>query len=196
MPGGWLEVVAGHDDRDRGHARDGRFTLHGLEPDVEVPAFFLEPERKLGATCPVLGQVRGERPGHGPARALRHGAGRGSSGPTASRSPGSRRAPSPRWSSPPGRRPREARRRTDPLFAEEAIRGQARPGQLRAANSGRTPRAGLTFPALIPAPYRIVDHTPAFDGGEPAIRKEFTVKPGETIDLGDILIDQARKEGR
>ncbi len=53
----------------------------------------------------------------------------------------------------------------------------------------------LTLPALIPgATYRIEDFTPAFGGGDPVIRKEFTVKPGETIDLGDILI--ARPQGR
>ena len=53
----------------------------------------------------------------------------------------------------------------------------------------------LTLPALIPgATYRIEDFTPAFGGGDPAIRKEFTVKPGETIELGDIVI--ARPRGR
>ena len=47
----------------------------------------------------------------------------------------------------------------------------------------------LTLPALIPgATYRVEDFTPAFGGGDPAIRKEFTVRPGETIDLGDIVI--------
>ncbi len=46
---GWNVI----DDRDRGHVRDGRFTLHGLDPgdNAEVPVFFLEPDRKLGATA-------------------------------------------------------------------------------------------------------------------------------------------------
>ena len=33
-----------------GTARDGRFELHGLDPDAEVPVHFLEPKRKLGTT--------------------------------------------------------------------------------------------------------------------------------------------------
>ena len=51
----------------------------------------------------------------------------------------------------------------------------------------------LALPALIPgATYRVVDLTAAFAGGEPAIRKEFTVKSAETLDLGDILIAKPR----
>ncbi|MGP0069121.1 MAG: hypothetical protein ACLQGP_36660 [Isosphaeraceae bacterium] len=44
----------------------------------------------------------------------------------------------------------------------------------------------VTFPALIPgATYQIQDHS---DEGNGHLRKEFTVKPGETLDLGDIPI--------
>jgi hypothetical protein len=47
--------------------------------------------------------------------------------------------------------------------------------------------------ALIPgASYRILDRTAAFGGGDLAIRKEFTVKPREAFDLGDILIAMPR----
>ena len=47
------------------------------------------------------------------------------------------------------------------------------------------------FPALIPgATYRIVDQTTARNPNGPQLRKEFTVKPGETLDLGDILIEK------
>ena len=53
----------------------------------------------------------------------------------------------------------------------------------------------LTLPALIPgATYRIQDLTPALGGGDPVIRKEFAVKPGETLDLGDVVI--ARPQAR
>jgi hypothetical protein len=53
----------------------------------------------------------------------------------------------------------------------------------------------LTLPALIPgATYRIQDFTPLFGGGDPVIRKEFTVQSGETLDLGDIVI--ARPQAR
>ena len=52
----------------------------------------------------------------------------------------------------------------------------------------------VTFPALIPgATYRVVDRSAFYAGGEQEIRKEFTVKPGEALDLGDILIAKPRR---
>ena len=42
-----------------GNARNGRFELHGLDPDADVPVYFLEPKRKLGATVLLPGQVGG-----------------------------------------------------------------------------------------------------------------------------------------
>jgi hypothetical protein len=51
----------------------------------------------------------------------------------------------------------------------------------------------ITFPALIPgASYRIVDRATIQSGAR--IRKDFTVKPGETLDLGDILIEKPRAQ--
>ena len=52
-----------------------------------------------------------------------------------------------------------------------------------------------TLPDLIPgAPYRILDFSTnnVRDKGS-QIRKDFTVKPGETIDLGDILIEKPQE---
>ena len=47
------------------------------------------------------------------------------------------------------------------------------------------------LPALIPgSTYRIIDQTTARTPDGPQLRKEFTVKPGETLDLGDILIEK------
>ena len=49
----------------------------------------------------------------------------------------------------------------------------------------------ITLPVLIPgATYRITDVTTARDPAGPQLRKEFTVKSGETLDLGDILIEK------
>jgi hypothetical protein len=50
----------------------------------------------------------------------------------------------------------------------------------------------ITLPALIPgALYRILDFSTVNDQQKRAqIRKDFTVKPGETLDLGDILIEK------
>ena len=38
-------------------ARDGRFEIHGLESGAEVPVFFLDPKRKLGATASFSGKM-------------------------------------------------------------------------------------------------------------------------------------------
>ncbi len=55
-----------------------------------------------------------------------------------------------------------------------------------------TPDAGghIRLPALIPgASYRIIDYTETHPGPDgPPIRKEFTVAPGQTVELGDILV--------
>ena len=36
--------------------RNGRFEIHGLAPDAEVPVYFLEPKRKLGAVVNLSGK--------------------------------------------------------------------------------------------------------------------------------------------
>ena len=50
----------------------------------------------------------------------------------------------------------------------------------------------VNLPDLIPgAMYRIVDFSTTDDQAKGAqIRKDFTVKPGETLDVGDILIEK------
>ena len=49
----------------------------------------------------------------------------------------------------------------------------------------------LVLPALIPgATYRFIDDTTFFDPAGPQVRKEFTVQPGETLDLGEIHIEK------
>jgi hypothetical protein len=46
----------------------------------------------------------------------------------------------------------------------------------------------VIFPVLIPgATYQILDVS---NEGVRPIRKEFTIKPGETLDLGDIRIEK------
>ncbi len=82
--GGWKvwNVVY---DRGRGHVHDGRFALHGLDADVEVPAYFLKPERRLGATV----RFSGRSSAGGPVTVRLEPCGtarRGWSGPTASHS--------------------------------------------------------------------------------------------------------------
>ena len=50
----------------------------------------------------------------------------------------------------------------------------------------------ITLPALIPgALYRIIDFSTVNDQDKGIqIRRDFTVKPGETLDLGDIRIEK------
>ncbi len=53
----------------------------------------------------------------------------------------------------------------------------------------------ITLPALIPgALYRISDYSIVNDEKGIQVRKDFTVKPGETLDLGDILIEKPQTE--
>ena len=54
-----------------GITHDGRFELHGLDPNAEVLVSFLEPKRKLGATVHAPGQIGSRRTDHRQARALR-----------------------------------------------------------------------------------------------------------------------------
>jgi hypothetical protein len=52
----------------------------------------------------------------------------------------------------------------------------------------------VTFSVLIPgAGYRMLVRTAAFGGGDLAIRRAFTLKPGEALDAGDILIAMPRR---
>lgn len=52
----------------------------------------------------------------------------------------------------------------------------------------------ITLPALIPgALYRISDYSTVNDRAKGVqVRKDFTVQPGETLDLGEISIENTR----
>jgi hypothetical protein len=53
----------------------------------------------------------------------------------------------------------------------------------------------IVFPALIPgATYRVSNRARARRADPPPVPKEFTVKPGETLDLGDIPIEKPREQ--
>ena len=105
--GGWkLFILIG--DHSRSSLRDGRFILHGLDPNSadEVPAFFLEPERKLGADRSVLGAIGRQWAGHGSTRTVRYG-----QAPAGhARGQATRSASRPGWAGLPGRGPRTAAR--------------------------------------------------------------------------------------
>ena len=75
------------------------------------------------------------------------------------------------------------------LFAEETDLNQV--DSINYANDLVSDAEGrLTLPVLIPgAAYRFLDYTMGRQA-VPQVRKEFTVKPGETLDLGDIRIEK------
>jgi beta-lactamase regulating signal transducer with metallopeptidase domain len=188
---GWKEWRV-FDERHRGHARDGRFTLHGLEPDVEVPAYFLEPGRKLGAVARFSGRsaangpvvVRLEPCGTARARLV------GPDGKSLARYPA---APLVSMVIAPGPPYLGSSAKDGPPFAQEESVNRLDPVNYTGMHPSDA-QGRVIFPALIPgAAYRIVDYTPAVDGRDDIVRKEFTVKPGETLDLGDILIARPRQ---
>jgi hypothetical protein len=191
--GGWESwTVMTNTDRGRGHIRDGRFALHGLEPDVEVAACFLDPVRKLGAMARFSGRseangpitVRLEPCGTARARLV---------DPDGRPIAGYRDRRLISMVITPGPPVRQRPPKDGPLAGEET--GLVDIDPVNYENNFQADGHGqLTFPALIPgASYRIVDHSTIPSGGESTTRKEFTVKPGETIDLGDVLIAKPQR---
>ncbi len=160
--------------------RNGRFQIHGLDPDIAVPVFFLDPKRELGATAHLSGQsaaggpvtIRLEPCGTARAR-LVDSMGKPIAGYRGSRliwivvTPGSSYT---RSQQNDGRLAAD----TAPLTGLDPIHYGTSPVS---DDQGR-----IALPGLIPgATFRV-----------PRLRKDFTVKPGETPDLGDILIERPR----
>jgi hypothetical protein len=174
---------------NHGHTRDGQFEIHGLDPDAEVSVYFLEPKRKLGATAYFSGKsvsggpviVRLQPCATAKARLV---------------DPDGK--PVVRFSAPwlismvvtPGPFASKKARKEGLLLADEARLTAVDP-----INYDHDPvsdaQGRITFPTLIPgATYRIIDRT-LFRGPDgPQHRMDFTVKPGEALDLGDILIEK------
>ncbi len=84
------------------------------------------------------------------------------------------------------------------LEADAAFMPNIDPKHYQRPNGPVTDAEGrITLPDLIPgALYRISDCSTRNDQDKGVqIRKDFTVKPGETLDLGDILIEKAAVVG-
>jgi hypothetical protein len=170
--------------------RDGHFEVHGLAPDASVAVHFLDPQRKLGATAVFSGRsaaaglfdVRlgpcgsararivgaGGKPFTGPLplKALTMVVNSGLKTPVADDKAGSVAAANENdldW--------------IDPINYERPVAADA---------DGR-----VTLAALIPgATYRFTDRERPIRAG--VVRREFTVRPGEMLDLGDILIEKTK----
>ena len=168
--------------------KSGRFEVHGLDPDAEVPVYFLDPHHKLGATANFSGKSAANRPvtvqlqpcGTAKAR-LVDASGKPLAGHLGSGLIAMVVTPGPY---PIPRRANETR-----LIADVATLSGIDSSQLRGWPHVR--RLGkIAFPALVPgATYR---RNPYSTKGTP-LSDEFTVKPGETLDLGDILIEKPQQ---
>ncbi len=177
-PSAWLAWRSNY----AGRVREGRFELHGLDPSAEVPVHFFDPKAGLGATAMLSGKLAANGPitvrlqPCGSARArLINREGKPIAGHPGRRlisiiiTPGAiQTGPQP---------PRE-------LLADEADFATIDPARYEGLVSDADGR--IVFPDLIPgASYSVRTYT---DDRLLIDRRDFTARPGETIDLGDIHI--------
>ena len=174
-----------------GKVRDGLFAVHGLAADGEVPVCFLDPKRKLGgiAKLPVKSAARGpitvrlEPCGAARARVVDPD-GKPVAKPLRDLLVYVVLIPGPVAST-------AVDDKSGLLAADEGYLPQVDPvnypSDLAPDADGR-----IALPVLIPGvTYRFIDYTAAVRGQTGLeIHKEFTVKPGETVDLGDIRIEK------
>jgi protocatechuate 3,4-dioxygenase beta subunit len=187
-----LVVEANHPSwlgRDQVKVHDGRFELHGLDPEGSSRISILDPEHEWGATVDVSGRQAGKdltirlQPcGRARARFV------GPDGqPVAKPEPFFEFVATPGPSAYSRRKPPEqAALVADADFLANVDRRHYWDDPVVDAE-GR-----VTLVALIPgALYRISDFSTVNVADKGAqVRKDFTVKPGETLDLGDILIEK------
>ncbi len=171
-------------------ARDGRFELHGLDPEQTVHVMFFDAINEWGTTVDLSGKQAGEdllielKP-NGRARARFVGPdGRPIAGYELGFNFELIITPGP---------PRNSRRKEDRGKLAADAGDMVNMDQRHYLNFPPADSDGrLTLPNLIPgALYRIIDPstTDVPDKGVQA-RKDFTVKPGEELDLGDVLIEK------
>ncbi len=172
--------------------RDGRFELHGLAPEATSRVYILDPEHQWGASANISGKQSGEdltirlEPcGQARARIV---------GPDGKPVPKYRphfdfvMTPGPSSYSLNERDRDELSADSD--FMANVDRKHYWDGPLSDAE-GR-----VTLPDLIPgALYRIIDFSTVNDQDKGIqIRRDFTVKPGETLDLGDIRVEKPQAQ--
>jgi hypothetical protein len=171
--------------------RDGRFELHGLAPEATTRVSFLDPENQWGTTVELAGKqadkdvtIRLQPCGQAQARFV---------GPDGK--PVAKHRPHFEFVATPG---------PDRLSRNSQDQGELSADTAFMANVDRkhywtgpvTDTEGrVTLPSLIPgALYRIVDISTVNDDKGLQVRKDFTVKPGETLDLGEIRIEKPQPE--
>ncbi len=177
--------------RFHGNVRDGRFELHGLDPDAEVPVSFLAPERKLGGVANLSSKsaangpitVRLEPCGAARGRVVDPG-GKPVAGPL-------RDLITTMVVTPGPTRYAFVNDKSGLVSADEADLTGIDPVHYT-KNPEPDADGRIALPVLIPGVmYRVLDYTTFVRGQTgPVVRKELTVKPGETVDLGDIRIEK------
>lgn len=168
--------------------RDGRFELHGLDPKGSTRIQLLDPGQEWGTAVEVSGKQAGEdltirlEPcGRAKARFV---------GPDGK--PVANHRPTVEFVARPGpsRYSRGERERAELSADAELI---ANVDRKHYGNMPRSDAEGrLTLISLIPgALYRIIDFSTVNDPKKGIqVRKDFSVKPGEMLDLGDIVIEK------
>ena len=184
--------TAWHGGYHNSSARDGHFEVHGLAPDVSVAVHFLEPRRKLGATA----VFSGTRAAAGPVKIRLE--------PCAT---ARARIVNPGGEPFVGSLP--LRTLTMVVNTRPPVSGGiGKTGSLVVIDPGdldwvdpinyEKPVAAdadgrVVLPVLIPgATYRFTDRAANQGLIVRRLLREFTVKPGETLDLGDIVIEKPR----
>jgi hypothetical protein len=170
--------------------RDGRFELHGLAPETAAHVDILDDEHQWGASVDLSGKQAAQvltvtlQPcGQAKARFV------GPDGrPVADFRPDLEYVATPGPHPFTGDKKAQAELSADAEYLANVDRKHYWDGPSTDAE-GR-----ITLPSLIPgALYRINDFSTVNDPDKGAqVRRDFRVKPGQTLDLGDILIEKPR----
>ncbi len=179
--------------RVHGDVRNGRCELHGVPPDAGVPVYFLDSTNLLGAVAEF--SVKAGTGGPIPVRLA-------ACGTALARLVNAKGEPLSGYRDPylismivtPGRDgySKEAADEDQLAYDGDYV---SRIDPDHYGNLVTDGQGHITFPALIPgATYRITDMTSADDAGGRKTRKLFVAGAGETIDLGDIVIEKPETE--
>jgi hypothetical protein len=169
------------------YARDGLFELHGVDPNKPTRVSFLDAEHLWGTTVEISAKQAGEdvlvrlQPcGQAKARVVGPGG-----------KPVAKMFPQFEILGTPGPHEWDLRKETQSMLAADAAY-MPNVDRIHYWKGPFTDAQGsITLPALIPgALYRISDYSTVNvrDKGV-QVRKDFTVRFGEILDLGDILIE-------
>jgi hypothetical protein len=177
----------------RPRVRDGLFTLHGIDTEQAARVSFLDANHQWGATVEVSAKQAGEDVlvrlqlcGQAKARVVGPGG-----------KPVVKMFPQFEVLATPGRHEWDRRGEARSMLAADAayMPNVDRQHYWKPAVTDADGRIAL--PDLIPgALYRISDSSTINNRDKGTqVRKDFTVKPGETLDLGDILIENPKWYG-